>query len=178
MLGLLALVAAGCGGKSAPGTTTSAAPARPWPETTPRVELGYVRSLTPLGRGYKLRLDLHLRFGVDRTGLAACIDNHDCAPGTSGFPDDSYDRDLHYVVTYYVPPAAPVELVSLSGQPAATVTAHYLYGLAHGRDPRHVDPMARGADALREFAFYVQVSPSFSAGHYESVTRLYQLFHP
>ncbi len=159
-------------------TTGGATPALPWPETTPRVEFGYVKSFTPLQQGYKLRLELHLLFTVDKTGLAACIDNHDCPPGTNNFLDDTYDRDLRYVITYFVPPTAPVQLVSFSGQRPPTVTARYFYGLVHGRNPRHVQVMARGPDALNEFAFYVEVAPPLSLGHYESVMRLYQQFHP
>ena len=182
-LGLIALTATACGGTRATTTTgttkaTGAARPLPWPETTPQVAYGFIRSLRPMGRGYLLRLDLHLLFGPDRTGLAACIDNHECAPGTTSFPDDSYDHDLRYVVAYYLPPGAPVELVTFAGTPA-TVTARYFYGLAHGLNPRHLGVMAPGRDALREFAFFVEAAPRspFHKG-YEPVLRLYQQFHP
>jgi hypothetical protein len=182
LAGLVALLATGCGSKRSAGHTTTAATPTiatvPWPETTPRVEFGTIRSFTPLGAGYELRLDLQLLFGPDKTGLAACIDNHECRKGTTGFDDDSYGHDLHYVVTYYAPPATPVELVSFTAKTPPIVTARYFYGLAHGRNPRHIQVMARGADALREFGFYVEVSPRFSAKRYQSVLRMYQQYHP
>ncbi len=33
------------------------------------VEFGYIKSLTPLGKGYKLRLDLHTNFGPSKTAF-------------------------------------------------------------------------------------------------------------
>ena len=180
LVGVVALVAAGCGAKvtTKKVTTGSLTQAAPWPQVTPRVEFGSIRSFTPLGAGYKLRLDLHLLFESDKTGFAACADSHECAPGTKSFDDDTYDHDLKFVVTYYVPPTTPVGLVSFTTNPPPVVTARYFYGLAHGQNPRHVKVMASGADALKEFAFYVEVSPAFSPHHFESVIRLYQQFHP
>jgi hypothetical protein len=177
----VAILVAGCGGSgSATGTTSaSQAPPTPWWLNAPRVEFGLMRSLTPLGQGYKLRLDLHLLFGPDKTGLAACIDNHDCTPGTTSFPDDTYDHDLEFVVTYYVPPNLPVQLVSLSGGIAATVTARYLYGLSLGHNPRHLKVATIGPEVLKEFGYYLRVRPRpVSTSGYQTVTRLSQVFHP
>ncbi len=177
---LVGIFAAGCGGAGHPAKHAAPPVAKePWPYVTPQVEFGTIDSFTPLGTGYELRLALVLRFGPDKTGLAACIDNHECAKGTTGFDDDSYDHDLHYVVTYYVPPSTPVTLVSFSTPSPPTVTAKYFYGLAHGRNPRHIKVMAAGADALREFAFYVQVAPQAQRTKtFESVLRIYQQYHP
>jgi hypothetical protein len=176
-LGLIAL-ATGCGSSSATKATKNTTSV-PWPDTDPTVEFGFIRSFTPLGQGYKLRLDLHLRFGPDKTGLAACIDTHECRPGTTGFLDDNYDHDLRFVVTYFVPPTASVGLVSFSGEPSPTVTARYFYALAHGRNPRRVQVMASGADAIKEFGFFVELAPKTSLPKgYELVTRMYQQYHP
>jgi hypothetical protein len=170
-------VGAGCGGA---GTTrVSSHTVLPWWQTAPRVEFGRLTSFAPLGRGYRLRLDLHVLFGVDKTGLAACIDNHECKPGTKSFLDDSYDHDFKYVLTYYVPATAPVQLVNLSAQIAGTVTARYLYGLSRGRNPRHLKQVTVGPEVLHEFGYYVQVAPrTGSSRKYETVTRLSQVFHP
>lgn len=152
----------------------------PWPYSAPLVEYGRITSLTRLGRGYELRFDLHLLFGPDKTGLAACVDNHECPPGVRGFLDDTYDHDLKFVVTYYMRPATPVDLVSASGQfPYPRVTAQYFYGLVHGHNPRHVRVMAPGAFALSEFAFDIEIGRSSASTHgYETVTRLFQVYHP
>jgi len=180
LVGLTVVVMAGCSGKIVVKRSAATSPALPWPYTAARVEYGWIRSLTPLDRGYELRFDLGLLFGPDKTGIAACVDNHECPPGTTGFLDDSYVHDLKYVVTYYVPPTAAVELVSGSGQfPYPTVTARYLYGLAHGRNPRHVHLQAPGRLALHEFGFDIDVGDSEGPHHgYEAVTRLFQVFHP
>lgn len=177
-LAILGLAVAGCGGKAAPRATVRQPP-QPWWVRTPLVEFGFIKSLTPLGRGYELRLDLHLRFGPDRTGIRACIDDHACAPGTTGLPDDTYDHDLNYVVTYYVPPETPVELVGANVSRFPTVTAQYFYGMGHDRNPHHVGAFALGPDALKEFGFYVAVSPSSGARRQlQRVTRMGQVFHP
>ena len=176
---LIVALLAGCGGHPGKRATVKTQ-ALPWPYTAPTVEYGWIRSLTPLGSGYKLRFDLGLLFGSDKTGLAACIGNHECRPGTTGFLDDSYVHDLKYVVTYYVPPTASVELIGGSSPLRyPKVTARYFFGLAHGRNPRHVDVQAPGHLALNEFAFYIAVGHSDGPHHgYESVTRLFQVYHP
>jgi hypothetical protein len=98
------LLATGCGG-GAHRKALDQASQLPWWYTAPQVAFGRIGSLTPLGAGYKLRLHLYLRFGPDKTGVQACIDNHDCPAETNSFPDDTYEHDLKYLVTYYVPPA-------------------------------------------------------------------------
>lgn len=179
LVALAGILVAGCGAAHPKKHAAKPVAREPWPYTTPQVFFGTAKSFTPLGSGYKLRLALALRFGPDKTGLAACIDNHECAKGTTSFDDDSYGHDLHYVVTYYVPPNTPVELVSFSTPNSPTVSARYFYGLAHGRNPRHIKVMANGADALREFAFYVRVAPQAQrTKNYESVQRIYQQYHP
>ena len=99
----------GCGGKASPKPSTahrsSATPRSP--DQSAEVEFGYIESLTPLAKGYKLRFDLHLYLS-GMTGLRACVDNHDCPPGTTSLLDDVYDHDLKFVLTYYVPPDARV----------------------------------------------------------------------
>ena len=178
LLGLAAVAATACGGKATSESATTDASAVGWPYTSPRIEYGFIRSLTPLGQGYKLRLDLHLLFGPDKTGLAACVDSHECPPGQTGFLDDTYDHDLRYVVTYYVPPNVPVALVGFSGR-SPKVTARYFYGLTRGRNPRRVQVMAPGNNALREFGFYVEVAAPYSPHRgYELVRRLSQQYHP
>jgi hypothetical protein len=178
----VAVAAGGCAHTSVKATTstTSSAAALPWPESTPHVVFGSVKSFTPLGRGYKLQLDLQLRFSVDKTGLAACIDNRECAPGTASFPDDTYDHDLKYVVTYYVPQTAPVDLVTFAGGSGYDrVTAAYLYGLSLGRNPDHLKEVTVGQNALHAFAFWVELAPeSALPTTYDPVLRLAQQFHP
>ena len=184
LLLVLAVTAAGCGATKHVVATVAArstVASVPWWQTEPVVQYGFVKSLTPLGSGYKLRLDLGLLFTVDKTGLAACIDNHDCAAGTKSFPDDTYGRDLRYVVTYYVAPNTPVDLVGL-GSATPHVTARYLYGMSQGRNPQHVKAMATGRDTLRVFAFYVEVSRVAPSGlpykTFEPVLRMAQIYHP
>jgi hypothetical protein len=142
------------------------------------VTLGRIRSLTPLGSGYKLRLDLYLLFGPDKTGIAACVDNHECPRGQQGFLDDTYEHDLHYVVTYYMPPTTPVTLVGDNTYPR--VTARYFYGFVHGRNPRHLLLQEQpGPAALHDFGVYVQVSKAPPpSGDFERVLRMGQVYHP
>ncbi len=182
---VLSLAACGGHGSRKPEQAATRGALQPGWLSEPTTELGYVDSLTPLGQGYELRLDLHARFGPDATGLAACIDSHECPAGTKGFPDDTYDHDFRYVVTYYVPPGATVALVGATGATTPRVTARYLYGMAHGRNPRRVRAMTTtGADVLREFAFNVRVvdrcgpAKCFTPRSYREVDRLAQLFHP
>lgn len=89
-------------------------PALPWYSRAPDVTLGWIKSLTPLGAGYKLRLDLYLLFGRDKTGIAACVDNHEMSAQPGGILDDKYEHDLHYLVTYYVPPTTPANATARS----------------------------------------------------------------
>jgi hypothetical protein len=154
--------AAGCGGAKTPPPLSDG----------PFVQFGYVRSLTPVGTSYRLRFDLALRLS-GATAARACVDNDRCPTGTSGFPDDVYDRDLHYVLTYRVPRGARVTLVA-SGHPTAlSVTPAELYGLAHGRNPRRLRVMD---PTLAHLGFYVEVEPA--ARGLDVVTRLEQAYHP
>ena len=174
---LVGLILSGCGGTAKHKAAAPRIGANPWWLYAPQLEFGQVRSLTPLGRGFKLRFDLHLLFGVDKTGFDACVDNGDCPSTPTSFLDDTYDHDLKYVVTYYVPPGAPVLLAS-SAVNAPTVTARYLYGIAHGKNPRHVSLMTAPRDVLTEFRFYVEVDKASRHEDFESVRRLGQVFHP
>ena len=169
-------VLAGCGG--AKPKSEQSPPPLPWYFRAPQVELGFARSLTPLGGGYKLRLDLYLLFGPDKTGIAACVDNHECPRGQKGFLDDSYEHDLNYVVTYYVPPTTPVTLVGDQTYPQ--VTARYFYEYLHGRNPRHLVIQSQPRpSSLGEFGFYVQISDAQSPGEgFERVLRMGQVYHP
>lgn len=195
-----ALTAAGCSGKTRPQaeathpqtvtvTVTRNAPsvaAKPKPSawvSAPQVEYGRIVSLTPLGEGYKLRFDLQLIFGPDKTGIRACIDNHECPPSQDNFTDDTYIHDLKYVLTYYLPPTASVELVGFYPKPDPVVTARYFYSFTRGHNPRHIQAMATGASALSDFAFDIQVgnihgpSKNYFKG-FQSVTKMFQVYHP
>jgi hypothetical protein len=188
MLGLKTLVAVsvlvlavlGCGGSAKHKSLATAAATQPRWMDAPQVEFGFIKSLTPLGSGYRLRLDLHELFGPDETGLAACIDNHECPHGTTGFLDDTYDHDFKYVVTYYLPANAGVQLVGFYPKPDPKVTARYFYAFAHGKNPRHVQTQASpGRYALSEFGFYVEVSNAHAPRDgFEHVLGLVQVFHP
>ncbi|HEY5099241.1 MAG TPA: hypothetical protein VII54_04200 [Gaiellaceae bacterium] len=165
----LALGLAACGG--------TATPPSPWWMTAPSIQFGFIKSLTPVGGGYKLRLDLHLLFGADKTGIQACIDNGYCKPGAGSLLDDTYETDLKFVVTDFVPAATPVELVGDSST-APTVTAAELYALAHGHNPHHIPAMATGADALHEFGFYVEAKGGWTGPGFTPVLRMAQIYHP
>jgi hypothetical protein len=181
---LLVVSAPACGGSSArhPGKPQASGAASPWWQTTPTLLFGYARSLTPLAHGYLLRLDLVKRFGPDETGLHACADNHECPAGTSDFPDDTYDHDFRYVVTYYIAPATPVDLVGAGLATTPRVTARYFYGMIRGRNPRRVRTMMRAHDLLPGFGFYVEIGhrhgPTHRLTDYESVERMAQIYHP
>ena len=140
----------------------------------PVVEFGYIRALTRQASGYNLRFDLTLRLS-GKTAIDACIDNDGCARSTGGFPDDVYYRDLHYVLTYRVPPDARVTLVGANPRLSPEITPRELYDLAHGRNPRHrrlQDPR------LRQLGFYIEVVPSGLWTRLDSATRLEQVYQP
>jgi hypothetical protein len=177
VVALLALTVAGCGGRTTHKAAAPGSLANPWWLYAPPVEFGYIHSITPLGQGFKLRFDLHLLFGVDKTGFDACVDNGDCRHRPTNFLDDTYDHDLKFVVTYYVSPDTPVLLAS-SAAKAPTVTARYLYGIAHGKNPRHVSLMVEPRYILNAFGFYLEVNKTKRNDGFESVTRLGQVFHP
>jgi len=159
-------LAAACGGgKSAPRVV-------PPLSAAPDVQFGYVKGLTRLGKAYKLRFDLGVRL-AGRTGAQACIDNDGCRPGTTGLPDDVYDHDFHYVVTYRVPPDARVTMVAAGRPNPIRITPSELYALAHGRSPlrrRFMDP------TLEHFGFYLEAVPEHPG--FDSVARLEQAYHP
>ena len=177
-IAMVALTMTACGGKLSQKRGAASATALPWWVGTPDVWFGYITSLKPLSPGYKLRFDLHLRFGPDKTGLQACIDNDYCRPGQTGFLDDTYDHDLKYVLTFYLPPSAPVQVVGKQSD-SVSMTAHELYDLAHGSNPRHISTMATGRDILDAFGFYIEVGTA-SGPHngFETVRRLSQVYHP
>jgi len=163
------------------GDAVAASPPEPWYVTAPQVQFGVIRSLQPLGPGYELRFALYLRLVADRTGVDACIADFGCAPGTKGFPDDTLYEPLHVTLTYFVPATAPVTLVGSSVSTNPVATARTLYALAHGRNPAHLHLFAGAHDVLKEFAFYLEVSPAFPTQktfHLESVERMAQVFHP
>jgi hypothetical protein len=173
------LAVSGCGGSAKHTSVSTPPPSQPRWMDAPRVEFGFIKSLTPLGSGYVLRFDLHELFGPDKTGLAACIDNHECRPGTTSFLDDTYDHDFKYVVTYYVPADAAVQLVGIPPKPDPNVTARYFYAFAHGKNPRHVQTQATlGRFALSEFGFYIEISNAYTPHGFERVIGLVQVFHP
>ena len=177
----LVLAVAGFGGSARHTSVSAPRPAQPQWIDAPRVEFGFIKSLTPLGSGYRLRFDLHALFEPDQTGLAACVDNHECRPGTTSFPDDTYDHDFKYVVTYLVPADAAVQLVGIPPKPNPTVTARYFYAFVHGSNPRHIRTQATlGRFALDEFVFYIEVSNSDAArpDGFDRVLGLVQVFHP
>jgi hypothetical protein len=148
--------------------------------TGPFVQYGVIKSLTKRGSGYKLRLDLHELFGDDKTGAAACVDNHECPPGTTSFLDDTYDHDFKYVLTYYVPRDASVQLLAYP-RPDVIVTARYFYELAHGKNPLHLQIEAPlGPEMLSEFGFSIHISLSEPERYrgLEHVTGLLQIYHP
>ena len=184
VVSLIVLAAAGFGGSAThaggkhKGYSTSSTDPK-W-LSGPFVQYGVIKSFTKRGSGYKLRLDLHELFGDDKTGTAACIDNHECPRGTTSFLDDHYDHDFKYVLTYYVPRDASVQLLAYPG-PDVIVSARYFYGLAHGKNPLHLKVEAQpGPDALSEFGYFIHISlkePERYQG-LEHVTGLLQLYHP
>ncbi len=175
---VLALGMAGCGGKASPKkTTVHRPPSTPWFDRSyPDIEFGYIKSVAPLGKGYKLRLDLHLLFGPSPTGIQACIDDHACPPGTKGFLDDHWDHDLKFVLTYYLPPSADITLVGTSLAPVS-VTAAQFYGLTRGQNPSGLKDVTIGAAVFQEFGYDLMVKPS-AQSQFDTAVRLHQVFHP
>jgi hypothetical protein len=175
---VLGLGLTGYGGTGTPEKTTAhRPPATPWYDKSyADIEFGYIKSLTPLGKGYKLRIDLHMVFGPSKTGVQACVDRHECAPGTRGFLDDHWDHDLKFVLTYFLPPTASITLIGASLAPMS-VTSHQFYELSRGHNPTHLKDVTTGADVFRDFGYEVMVGVS-APNQFDAAARLYQVFHP
>jgi hypothetical protein len=150
---------------------------QPWYVQPEQVDYGYIRSVTPLGAGYKLRFELYRRLdSSSKTDVQACIDSHACPPGTTGWPDDVRDEDLHYLLTLYLPPSAEIVLVGSNVQPVRA-SARQLYRLGRGENPAHLPLMARTAGFLDELGFYVEVVAG-RPKQFDSAIRLAQVYHP
>jgi hypothetical protein len=166
-------LAGGCGGSGS--ATHPQYRATPLVERRTIVESGRIEALTPLGKGYELRFDLHIRlFG--KTAVQTCIDNHDCPPGTTGFPDDAYDKDLKFVLTYQVPASAKVTV--FNGTTPVSITPRALYALTKGMNPRHLQ---LGDPDISDLTFDIEVTPVQGPAveyQFDSVTRLEQVFVP
>jgi hypothetical protein len=164
---IVVLVATGCGdGRKARAPTTAPL------SGTPTVQFGYVKSITRLGTAYKLRFDLGVRLSGE-TAVRACIENDGCPPRTTGFPDDVYQHDLGYVLTYRVPPNARVLMVAAGRPTPIRVTPAELYSFMRGRDPRHLRLMD---PTLKHLGFYVETKPRYPG--FDEATRLEQAYHP
>jgi hypothetical protein len=182
-ISVLAAVALGLGiagyvSKAAPKQPTAhRAAATPWYDKAyPVIEFGYIKSLTPLGQGYKLRLDLHTNFGPSKTGVQACIDAHQCAAGTKGFLDDHWDYDEKFILTLYLPPTADITLIGTSLDPVRVNSQHF-YELSRGHNPGHLRNVTTGADVFRAFGYEVMLGTS-APDQFDTAARLHQVFHP
>jgi hypothetical protein len=133
---LVALVAAGCG--STRTVTKSVTVERP--ASVPPRELvlyGHIRSLTPQGRRFELRLDPALWLG-GVTAYRAAVEDKAIAPGDA-VPNDYYIRDEdHRLLTYVVPATARVTVLTYKGGIRGTaITVAELAQLLAGRNPKH-----------------------------------------
>jgi hypothetical protein len=133
---LLALVAAGCG--STRTVTNSVTVERP--ASVPPRELvlyGHIRSLTPQGQRFELRLDPALWLG-GVTAYRAAVEDKAIAPGDA-VPNDYYIRDEdHRLLTYVVPATARVTVLTYKGGiRGMAITVAELAQLLAGRNPKH-----------------------------------------
>jgi hypothetical protein len=181
---VLTLLVTGCD-KNAAGplrTVTHARAGAPTmlSERASDVQFGTIKSITPFGRGYKLRFDLGVIL-AGATGAQSCADNGQCPQAEShnqGFPDDISAADLHYILPYYLPPGADITLFN----PAPVkCSARELYLLSRGQNPRHLIERAEIGRRLKYvFGWWIEIQganyPPDSP--LDSVVRVQQQWHP
>jgi hypothetical protein len=133
---VVAIVAAGCGStKTVTKTVTVERAASVPPHEL--VLYGHIRSLTPQGRRFELRVDPALWLG----GVAAyhaAVEDKAIAPDEA-VPNDYYIRDEgHRLLTYLVPATARVTVLTYKGGIRGTrITVAELAQLLAGKNPKH-----------------------------------------
>ena len=183
----LTVITSGCGRNAAPAGRTVTHPHEPvsaslWTQARPDIKFGTIKSITPLGRGYRLRFDLGLILS-GATGVQACVDNGQCPKSmrhNNGFPDDIVSADLKFVLPYYLPPNAQIALLN-NGNGFLTCTARELYLLYRGQDPRRLlEKTEVGPKLSYAFGWWIKVT----RGSYppdaplDSLIRVEQQYHP
>ena len=180
--GLVLAIVSGCGGTATHQVTQAKAPAQPSllsEQARQDIQVGWIRSLAPRGRGYKLVFDLAILLGGP-TGVQACVDNGQCPRSERhdrGFPDDWIAGDLHFVLPYYLPPTAKI---AFTGNPTPlAASARELYSAIHGKDPRHLIERS-GMGSPKDSLWWIQTKPGGRAGEdpLDSVVRMEQQYHP
>jgi hypothetical protein len=132
VLGVVGLVAVGCGGGTATVTETAVENTDVGPPAD-RVLFGYIEEMAPKGDRYRLRFDPALILSGETANVAAAEDGV-VAPGEA-VPNDHYIVDEgHRLFTYLVPRDARVTVLR-EGVRGTKITVDELAHLAQGRNP-------------------------------------------
>lgn len=141
MLVLVPLVTTSCGSGSKTAKQPSPFLPKP-PFAGPRevVFYGHVRSLTPSGKGFSMRVDPALWLGGITANSAAVADGA-IAPGDA-VPNDYFIRDdSHRTLTYVVPSTARVTVITnaqKTGIAATPISVRQLAQVVAGKTPKEL----------------------------------------